>query len=121
MGEKRDPVPVGRGAAHLSCPAVSQSWRWTLKVFPVVVPLDAVYTWGERNNTSLVTSNNTIQPHGKPKPPEWPQSWSDTMNIITSIQVAFIAASGAPNILVTERKTSIILLKTETDRMLAES
>lgn len=31
-------------AAHLSCPAVSQSWRWTLKVFPVVVPLDAVYT-----------------------------------------------------------------------------
>lgn len=50
---KPEPVPEWR-AAHLSCPAVSQSWRWTLKVFPVVVPLVAVYIWGERNNTSLV-------------------------------------------------------------------
>ena len=34
------------GVRYLSCPAVSQSWRWTLNVFPVVVPLglDAVYT-----------------------------------------------------------------------------
>lgn len=54
-------VPVwGGGVAHLSCPAVSQSWRWTLKVFPVVVPLDAVYTWGERSQSGKTAQFNSI-------------------------------------------------------------
>lgn len=69
--------------AHLSCPAVSQSWRWTLKVFPVAVPLEAVYTWGATRVEPHKSHISTVSPHEQYLDSFWPERHRSMISIIS--------------------------------------